>query len=137
MHINKKGHKPEVYSEPSPTFKKERFVKIVNGFYALTIFAESFILNVQQCSEEVFVNNLKTDHCFFPEEQHQPPATHYSLRANLVSPSTHHSNSESSQDIAKLYITQKFVGSSNTRIACNSFHQSRVQFLQNIYAMRS
>ena len=34
----------EMYSEICQTFKMERFTKIVNGFYLLTIFAQRFIL---------------------------------------------------------------------------------------------
>ena len=36
----------EAYPEPSKTSKMELFVKIVNDFYPLTIFAKSFILDI-------------------------------------------------------------------------------------------
>ena len=35
----------EVYSEPYQTCKNELFIKIVNGFQPLTVFAKSSILN--------------------------------------------------------------------------------------------
>ena len=41
------------YSEPSRTSKLELFSKIVNGWKPLTIFAESFILDVRLGSEYV------------------------------------------------------------------------------------
>ena len=40
-----------VYSNPCQTSKMERFAKLVNGWKQLTIFAKSFILDVEQGSE--------------------------------------------------------------------------------------
>ena len=44
-------HITEAYSEPCQTSKMDVFVKTVQGFQLLTIFAKSFILDVQQVSE--------------------------------------------------------------------------------------
>ena len=41
----------EAHSEPSQTYKMERFAKIVNGFQPLPIFAKPSILEVWQGSE--------------------------------------------------------------------------------------
>ena len=41
----------EVHSEPCQTSKMELFVKIINGFYPLTIFTKSSISGVWQSSE--------------------------------------------------------------------------------------
>ena len=43
----------EAYSEPSQTFKMERFSKMVNGWILLTFFAKNFILDVWLGSEHV------------------------------------------------------------------------------------
>ena len=41
----------DVYSQPCQTSKMENFVKIVNGYKPLTIFAKPSILDVSQVSE--------------------------------------------------------------------------------------
>ena len=41
----------EAYSRPYQTSKVERFVKLVNGFYRLTIFAKRSVLGIWQGSE--------------------------------------------------------------------------------------
>ena len=42
---------PEAYSEPCQTSKMELFVKMINGWKPLTIFAKSSISDYCQCSE--------------------------------------------------------------------------------------
>ena len=48
---------PEAYSEPCQKFKMERFVKIVNHFQPLTIFAKRFILDMWGGCEYSYVIN--------------------------------------------------------------------------------
>ena len=48
----------EAYSKPFQTSKTQHFLKIVNGFQLLTIFAKPFTLNAWQCSEYTFAGLL-------------------------------------------------------------------------------
>ena len=65
----------EAYPEPSQTSKMELFAKIVNGFYPLTIFGKSFILDIwlgSVCAPRIYVNKYtdiilwKLSYDFFP-----------------------------------------------------------------------
>ena len=51
VHSTKKMSISKAYSEPCQVCEREIFAKIVCGFELLTIFAESFILDVWQDSE--------------------------------------------------------------------------------------
>ena len=48
----------KAYCEPCQPSKMKRFVKIVNGFQSLTIFAKRFILDVWQCFEYTSDNGI-------------------------------------------------------------------------------